>query len=68
MKSVQKPWLAFKVMAAGAIPPSNAFRYAFENGADCILAGMFDYEIAEDVQFASEALDRAKTRARPWTC
>jgi hypothetical protein len=55
-------------MAAGAIPPSNAFRFAFERGADCILAGMFDYEIAEDVKLASEALDRAKTRARPWTC
>ncbi len=66
MKTVQKPWLAFKVMAAGAIPPSNAFRFAFQNGADCILAGMFDYEIAEDVKLALEALDRAKNRARPW--
>jgi hypothetical protein len=66
MKTVQKPWLAFKVMAAGAIPPSNAFRFAFQNGADGILAGMFDYEIAEDVKLASEALDRAKDRARPW--
>jgi hypothetical protein len=68
MKTVQKPWLAFKVMAAGAIPPSNAFRFAFQNGADCILAGMFDYEIEEDVKLASEALERAKNRARPWTC
>ena len=66
MKTVQKPWLAFKVMAAGAIPPSSAFRYVFQHGADCVLAGMFDYEIAEDVKLASEALDRAKDRARPW--
>ncbi len=68
MKTVQKPWFAFKVMAAGAIPPSNAFRYAFQNGADCILVGMFDYEIAEDVKLGVEALDRAKNRERPWTC
>jgi hypothetical protein len=66
MKTVQKPWFAFKVMAAGAIPPSNAFRFAFQNGADCVLAGMFDYEIAEDAKLALEALDRAKNRARPW--
>jgi hypothetical protein len=66
MKTVQKPWFAFKVMAAGAIPPSSAFRFVFEHGADCVLAGMFDYEIAEDVKLALEALDHAKTRARPW--
>ena len=44
MKEVEKPWLAFKVMAAGAIPPTEAFEYAFDNGADHILAGMFDFE------------------------
>ena len=29
MKGVAKPWIAFKVMAAGAIPPPDAFRYAY---------------------------------------
>ncbi|MHB1034870.1 MAG: hypothetical protein ACYC35_09950 [Pirellulales bacterium] len=66
MKTVQKPWFAFKVMAAGAIPPDEAFRYAFENGADHILSGMFDYEIAEDVQTAKAAIAAAAQRARPW--
>jgi hypothetical protein len=66
MKNVEKPWLAFKVMAAGAIPPKNAFRYAFQNGADHILAGMFDFEIAEDVEIAKAAIAAAATRARPW--
>jgi len=56
MKKVEKPWIAFKVMAAGAIPPKDAFRYVFENGADHILAGMFDFEIEEDVRIANEAL------------
>jgi hypothetical protein len=65
MKGVEKPWLAFKVMAAGAIPPKNAFRYAFENGADFVLAGMFDFEIAEDVLIVNEILKDVE-RARPW--
>jgi hypothetical protein len=66
MNGVAKPWIAFKVMAAGAIPPPDAFRYAFENGADFVLAGMFDYEIAEDVRIAAETLAKLPKRARPW--
>lgn len=65
MKTVEKPWIAFKVMAAGAIPPKDAFRYVFDNGADFVLAGMFDFEIAEDVLIANAALKEAK-RTRPW--
>ncbi len=65
MKGVEKPWIAFKVMAAGAIPPADAFQYAFENGADHVLAGMFDFEIAEDVLIANKVLTKVK-RARPW--
>ncbi|MFZ2145657.1 MAG: hypothetical protein WAV28_00440 [Sedimentisphaerales bacterium] len=65
MKGVEKPWIAFKVMAAGAIPPADAFQHAFENGADHILAGMFDFEIAEDVLIASTVLTKVR-RARPW--
>lgn len=66
MRTVQKPWFAFKVMAAGAIPPKDAFQYAFANGADCILAGMFDFEIAEDVELVKAAVAGIKDRARPW--
>jgi hypothetical protein len=65
MKTVEKPWMAFKVMAAGAIPPKNAFRYAFEKGADHVLAGMFDFEIAEDANIAKTAMANVK-RTRPW--
>ena len=68
MKTVDKPWIAFKTMAAGAIPPQTAFRYAFLHGADFVLAGMFDYEIADDVKLATEALGRTKERERAWTC
>lgn len=65
MKTVEKPWIAFKVMAAGAIPPRDAFTYAFQNGADHVLAGMFDFEMDEDVAIAREVLTDLK-RERPW--
>jgi hypothetical protein len=66
MRTVEKPWIAFKVMAAGAIPPQNAFKYAFDSGADFVLAGMFDYEVAEDVAIAKNVLAGVKSRPRPW--
>jgi hypothetical protein len=66
MKGVKKPWIAFKTMAAGAIPPRDAFQYCLNSGADFVLAGMFDFEIAEDVQIMREALAGVKDRTRPW--
>ena len=68
MKTVNKPWIAFKTMAAGAIQPNIAFRYAFLHGADFVLAGMFDYEIDDDVKLATEAVRRTKDRERAWIC
>jgi hypothetical protein len=65
MKNVEKPWIAFKVMAAGAIPPKDAFPYVFNNGADHVLAGMFDFEITDDARIAREAL-ASVNRSRPW--
>ena len=65
MADVDKPWIAFKVMAAGAIPPADAFQYAFENGADHIVAGMFDFEIAEDAGIVNDVLAKV-ARTRPW--
>jgi hypothetical protein len=66
MEKVEKPWIAFKVMAAGAIPPANAFRYALRGGADFILAGMFDFEIADDVRIFNQILAENPKRSRPW--
>jgi len=68
MAKIDIPWIAFKVMAAGAIPPRSAFEYAFVNGADFCLSGMFDFEIAEDTRIVNEvlALDHVKNRARKW--
>ncbi|MFA7005591.1 MAG: hypothetical protein WC429_16225, partial [Verrucomicrobiia bacterium] len=67
MKSVKKTWIAFKIMAAGAIPPKKAFQWAFEGGGDHILVGMFDWQIAEDIALAREAIEKAKpNRQRLW--
>ena len=65
MKGIKKPWLAYKVMAAGAIHPKRAFKYAFNGGADFIVAGIFDFQIQQDCQIALDAIARAE-RARPW--
>ena len=67
MEKVEKPWIAFKVMAAGAINPRTAFRYAFQNGADFIVAGMFDFQVELDVKLAIEAIEKgSRSRKRPW--
>jgi hypothetical protein len=59
------PWIAFKVLAAGAISPRSGFKYAFENGADFVAVGMFDFEVNEDVQAIRQTLDGLR-RERPW--
>jgi len=66
MQAVAKPWVAFKVMAAGALSPEIGFNFAYKNGADFIIAGMFDFQVADDVAIARKALRRAGNRARPW--
>lgn len=66
MEKVEKPWVAFKVMAAGAIHPRMAFSFAYRNGADFIVAGMFDFQIEEDVKIALATLPKVQQRNRPW--
>jgi hypothetical protein len=66
MKEVNKPWFAFKVLAAGAIEPKDGFRYAFENGADFICVGMFDFQVVDNVNTATEILGSLGTRERKW--
>ena len=68
MRSVKKSWIGFKVLAAGAIPPTEGFRFAFENGADFINVGMFDFQIREDALIARSVLEDVtrKGRPRPW--
>jgi hypothetical protein len=65
MKQVDKPFVAFKVLAGGAIHPKDGFKFAFENGADFICVGMFDFQIVEDVNIAFDVLKQVK-RERRW--
>ena len=66
MEGVKKPWIAFKVLAAGAIHPKDGFRFAFENGADFICVGIFDFQMIEDVNIAVDVLATLNGRKRPW--
>jgi hypothetical protein len=66
MEAVAKPWIAFKVLAAGAIPPSQAFPHAFKNGADFIAVGMIDFQIKSNCELADRAIRHAQKRKRSW--
>ena len=67
MKTVHNPWIAFKVLAAGAVQPRQGFELAFRMGADFLNIGMFDFQIAEDVSTVSELLTQGIQRERPWS-
>jgi hypothetical protein len=66
MKTMTKPWIAYKVLAAGAIHPREGFAYAFDNGADFIAVGMFDFHVKENCDIVCAAVEHAQKRPRPW--
>jgi hypothetical protein len=67
MQEVQKPWIAFKTLAAGAIRPEAAFKYAFQNGADFICVGMFDFQVEQNVALVKTVLPQIESgRDRSW--
>jgi hypothetical protein len=70
MAGIRKPWIAFKILAAGALCPRQAFPHAFNGGADFILVGMFDWQIVENVKLASRVvgmtMQAESKRTRPW--
>jgi hypothetical protein len=70
MSNVKEPWIAFKILAAGGLQPRTAFPYAFNSGADFILVGMFDWQIADNVKLArrvySVSSGPSSPRTRPW--
>ncbi len=66
MAKVKKPWIAFKVLAAGAILPRSGFAHALDSGADFLGVGMFDFQIAENCDMFNRLAQRAQQRSRPW--
>ncbi len=66
MKTVRKPWIAFKVLAAGAILPKDGFSHAFHSGADFIAVGMFDFQIKANCEILNRVVRNSKNRPRPW--
>ena len=66
MESLPQPWIAFKTLAAGSLHPEEAFPYCYNNGADFICVGMYDFQIVDDVNLAVNAHNNASNRRRPW--
>lgn len=66
IQKVKKPVVGFKVLAGGAILPEDGFQWAFDNGADFIEVGMFDFQVVEDVIQVIRSIGKAKDRSRPW--
>jgi uncharacterized membrane protein YphA (DoxX/SURF4 family) len=58
------PVIGFKVLAAGAIEPEDGFKWAFENGADFICVGMFDFQVVKDVNICIDILAKLTNRKR----
>jgi hypothetical protein len=66
MQKIEVPWIAFKVLAAGAIYPRQGFGYAFRNGADFVAVGMIDFQVRENAALVKRLVNSLKDRERPW--
>ena len=66
MSEVRRPWIAYKVLAAGAIHPKVGFKHAFDSGADFVAVGMFDFQIAENGTVINEVVKVTQNRDREW--
>ncbi len=61
---VKIPVMGFKVLAAGAIAPEDGIRYSFENGADFVCLGMFDFQVIKDINICLDVLADLGKRQR----
>lgn len=65
MGTLEEPWIGFKLLAAGAIHPNEGIPYGFNNGADFVCVGMYDFQVVEDCNIVLDSLAKVK-RTRPW--
>ena len=64
---VSRPFVAYKVLAAGAISPRDGFKYAFDKGADFVSVGMYDFQLKDDVNITKQLFaDKFPDSTRPW--
>ncbi|MDA3867583.1 MAG: hypothetical protein PF489_12670 [Salinivirgaceae bacterium] len=65
-KKCDIPWIAYKVLAAGAIQPEDGIKFAFENGADFTCVGMFDFQVIDNANIVYSTLNSDLKRERKW--
>ena len=65
-KTNETPWIAYKVLAAGAIKPEEGLKHAFTSGADFACVGMFDFQVVENANIAYGILNGPMDRERKW--
>lgn len=67
-RAITKPWLATKVLAAGAIDPRRGLAFGLEEaGADFAAVAMFDFQVVEYADTVKRIIPRAdRKRTRPW--
>lgn len=63
---INKPFVAYKVCAAGAIHPRDGFKYAFDKGADFLVVGMYDFQLRDNANITKGLLAGKLDRTRPW--
>jgi hypothetical protein len=66
MKTVKKPWIAFKVLGAGRMKPREGLDLAFRMGADFVNVGMYDFQVREDISLVKEIVATHEHRDRFW--
>lgn len=66
MEKLEEPWIAFKILAAGAVHPMQGFPFAFRGGADFLCVGMYDFQVVANANLALDTLAGLSERRRAW--